>query len=227
MAEYGTLSDYRFVDSESIHDVRGAKIYDRNDEKLGKIDDVIFNHATGNVLYVVVDTGGWLSSRRFIIPPEQLRASLKHEGDFATNLEKPRIETFPPYDQKHLQSDEKWKDYEAQYKESWVDNPIQHREGSDRDITPTAAQMPVESGSIGSQLGPEETAALQPRRIVPAGSDEVQMDSNAVGLGSRWSNFEERLRQRRKDIADASQRRSAISEDEAKYGNDPGLRRAG
>ena len=31
-------------------------VYGIGDEKLGKVDDVIFDHATGDVRYVVVDT---------------------------------------------------------------------------------------------------------------------------------------------------------------------------
>ena len=42
MAHYGTLRDYHFVDNESAaDDIRGSKVYGLNDEKLGKIDDVI------------------------------------------------------------------------------------------------------------------------------------------------------------------------------------------
>ena len=32
-------------------------MYGLDDEKLGKVDDVIFDHATGSIRYVVVDTG--------------------------------------------------------------------------------------------------------------------------------------------------------------------------
>src|ERR1700758_3450529 len=42
MIHYGTLRDYRFSDTEAAKDdIRGSKVYGRNDEKLGKIDDVI------------------------------------------------------------------------------------------------------------------------------------------------------------------------------------------
>ena len=44
------------------HHCRGRhsrrKVYGRNDEKLGTIDDVIFNHSSGDITYIVVDTGG-------------------------------------------------------------------------------------------------------------------------------------------------------------------------
>ncbi len=42
MAQYGMLRDYRFT--EAAEDIRGSKLYGLNDEKLGKIDDVIFDH---------------------------------------------------------------------------------------------------------------------------------------------------------------------------------------
>jgi sporulation protein YlmC with PRC-barrel domain len=47
MAHYGLLHDYRFEDIATAEDIRGTKVYGRNDEKLGTIDDVIFDHATG------------------------------------------------------------------------------------------------------------------------------------------------------------------------------------
>ena len=70
MAHYGTLRDYRFTDiDEATDDIRGSKVYGFNDEKLGKIDDVIFDHATGQIRYVVIDTGGGCPSKKFIVPP--------------------------------------------------------------------------------------------------------------------------------------------------------------
>ncbi|MGH9511955.1 MAG: PRC-barrel domain-containing protein [Terriglobales bacterium] len=202
MAHYGTLRDYNFLDSETgkAADVRGASVYGVDDKKLGKIDDVIFDHATGNIHYVVVDTGGWLSSKKFIVPPQQLRASAEHKDDFVVSLTKEQIEKFPAYDDSAVQSEDKWRDYESRYQESWVGGAVQHREGSDHNITPTAREMPAQSGSIGSQLSQEENASLTADRIIPAGADEVVINNTAVGIGSRWSNFEDRLRQRRRDI---------------------------
>src|SRR5487761_503857 len=98
MAHYGTLRENSLLDSqtENADDIRGANVYGSGDKRLGKIDDVIFDHTTGNIHYVGVDTGGWLSSKRFIVPPQQLRASSKHTDDFEINLTKGQIENFPP-----------------------------------------------------------------------------------------------------------------------------------
>src|SRR6202167_171267 len=104
MANYGLLGNYRFTDDKE--DIRGSKLYGLEDEKLGKIDDVIFDHFTGLIRYVVVDTGGWLSTKKFIVPVDRLRASIEHKDDFATDLNKQQVESLPPYEDSHLESDE-------------------------------------------------------------------------------------------------------------------------
>jgi hypothetical protein len=202
MSHYGLLRDYRFEDLNTTDDIRGATIYGRNDEKLGKIDDVIFDHSTGSIKYVVVDAGGWFSKKKFLVPPQRLNTSADHEGDFTVNVDKQQIETFPPYNESDLHSEKDWKGYEKKFDRAWESGPVQHRQGSDRDITPTPAEMPAQSGSIGSQLTPSERTEVN-SRIIPAGSNEVNIEANAVGIGSRWSNFEDRLRQRRKEITRA------------------------
>ena len=203
MAHYGTLRDYNLLDpdtDDSAADIRGAGVYGVADKKLGEIDDVIFDHSTGQIHYVVVDTGGWLSTKKFIVPPQQLRPSPEHKDEFAINLNKAQIEKFPPYDESAIESEGKWRDYESRYQESWVSGAIQHRAGSDHNVTPTAAEMPAQSGSLGSQLTNEEIGNVTPDRIVSAGDDEVVINNTAVGIGGRWSTFEDRLRQRRRDI---------------------------
>jgi sporulation protein YlmC with PRC-barrel domain len=199
MAHYGTLRDYRFADLDTDEDIRGAHVYGRDDEKLGKIDDVIFDHTTGNIRYVVIDTGGWLSSKKFIVPAERLTGSAKHEDDFQINANKQQIEAFPPYNEDDVRNEDRWKDYEKRYKAAWHDGPVQHRKGSDHDITPTPDEMPEEPGSIGSQLSIQEQRELS-SRIIPAADNEVTIQNSAVGIGSRWLTFEDRLRQHRRDI---------------------------
>ncbi len=46
MAHFGTLRDYKFA--QEAGDIRGAELYGAKDEKLGKIDDVIFDHTSGS-----------------------------------------------------------------------------------------------------------------------------------------------------------------------------------
>lgn len=116
MAHVGSLRDFRFADNAD--DVRGAALYGRDNDKLGKIDDVIFDHETGALRYAVVDTGGWLSSKRFVVPADRIRSRGDKDDEYAVNLTKKQIETFPAYDEKHLQDEKRWSDYEKNYRKS-------------------------------------------------------------------------------------------------------------
>jgi hypothetical protein len=211
MADIGRLADYQFHDLDE--DIRGASLYGPDDEKLGKIGDVIFDHSTGDVAYLVVDTGGWLSTKDFIVPAERVRASSKHENDFASDLTKREIESFPPYRHSDLDSEEKWADYEGRNRSKWETSPVMHRAETDRNVTPTTEQLHGNPSSIrASQGGPPPappkrglapasvSAASAPTgRVVPAGTDSVVISNSAVGIGGRWETFQARLRERRKE----------------------------
>jgi sporulation protein YlmC with PRC-barrel domain len=203
MARYGTLGDYRFGDTkEAATDIRGSKVYGPQDEKLGEIDDVIFDEATGGIAFVVVDTGGWLSSKKFIVPPEEIRPSVQHEDDFLVNLTKQQIESFPPYDGKALTSEEKWSDYERRYRSKWVERPIMHREATDRNITPTTKQQMGSPSGAPDAAG--DTAEIDTSAVVAPVHNEAFMDASPAGPSMRWTAFEDTLRQRRQEVLQSS-----------------------
>jgi hypothetical protein len=211
MAHYGRLANYQLPDA--AEDIRGATLYGLNDDKLGKIDDVIFDHSSGNIRYVIVDTGGWLKTKKFLVPAERLRPASRHEDDFASDLTKQQIESFPPYNEKDLDTQERWSDYERRYRSKWETSPVMHRAETDRNITPTTQQLQGNQSSLRAEGAPvpeprsqsfreelvdeEETS---PSRMVPAGTDTVTIDNSAVGIGGRWDTFQARLRERRKEV---------------------------
>jgi len=175
MNHYGTLRDYSFADKD-IDDIRGSHVYGVDDEKLGKIDDVVFNHATGDIQYVVIDSGGWLSSKKFLVPAERLRPSVEHKNDYSVSLTKKQIESFPPYDEKATDDGDRWKEYDDRYQKMMTDGEIMHRKDSpDRIITPPATEIPA----------------------VAAASDV----SSRSYLDQRWNKFEDRVRRDRVQIA--------------------------
>jgi molybdopterin synthase catalytic subunit len=213
MSHYGLLGAYRFANA--AEDIRGAALYGIGDERLGKIQDVIFDHTTGDIGYIVVDTGGWLRTKDFIVPGERLRLSPRHEDDFACDLTKKQIETFPPYNEKDLERRENWEDYQDRYRAKWETGPVMHRAGTDRNITPTTQQLEgnrssaMASGNAGelrSQSNAAHDASLAAAghstgRVVPAGTDSVVISNSAAGIGGRWDTFQARLRERRKEAA--------------------------
>lgn len=116
MAHVGTLRDFRFENESD--DVRGAALYGRDDEKLGKIKDIIFDHSTGRLNYVVVDTGGWLSTKLFVVPADRIRVRNEKDDEYTCSLTKKRIENFPVYDENHLNDEKQWATYERDYRGS-------------------------------------------------------------------------------------------------------------
>jgi sporulation protein YlmC with PRC-barrel domain len=204
MARYGTLGDYRFSDQqEAAGDIRGSKVYGPNDHKLGDINDVIFDEATGAIVYVVVDTGGWLSSKKFLVPPQRIRPSLQHENDYLVDLTKEQIESFPPYDGPALSSEELWADYERQYRSKWSDDEIMHRPGTDRNITPTTQQQ-IDAGSGSIPTIEEDIEELDDETDLTPLHTEVDAEISPNMPTYRWTTFEDTLKRRREDVLQAS-----------------------
>ena len=202
MAHFGTLKSFRFSEGDA-EDIRGAAVYGLNDKKLGKIDDVIFDHSTGDVHYAVVDTGGWLSSNKFIISAARLSPSVKHKDDYQVALTKEQIETFAPYNEKDMESQESWKNYEKQYNKAWDEiGDVQHRVGSDHNVTPTPDETPSKPDTGSAYTGTRQPVLdVTPERLVPLSGGEFRNPvSGTVDMGSRWVSFEDRLRARRREI---------------------------
>lgn len=222
MAKYSTLGTYSFTDQgDAAHDIRGSHVYGRDHEKLGKIDDVIFDEGTGSIAYTVIETGGWLSSKKFVVPAQAIRPAAGDPDEYRVDLTKEQIESFPPYNSDDVNSDERWADYENRYRSKWETGPVMHRAETDRNITPTTQQMTQGTGSTGPMNWERGTEPLRAdevsdreeinerardlsTRIVPPGADVVEIDNTATGIGARWLNFEARLRDRRKQALDAS-----------------------
>ncbi len=154
MAHYGTLRDYHF--SEDIDDIRGANVYGVEHEKLGEVADAVLDHDTGEVGYLVVDTG---QGRKHMLPADRVYRSVADENDFDVNLRRSELESLPAFDHKSMGSQEEWRDYEKRYHESyrkweqeqqrryeeghWHEAPVQHRQGSTHNITPEPEAMPA------------------------------------------------------------------------------------
>lgn len=219
MARYGTLGDYRFADTkEAASDIRGSKVYGRNDEALGKIDDVVFDQATGGIIYLVVDTGGWLSTKKFVVPPQVIRPSMQHEEDFRVDLTKEQIEKFPPYDGENLNSEEKWAEFDRRYRANWEEGPAMHRAGTDRNVTPTTQQqVAAGSGTIpgtgrrtkvnstsSDKDEDESISELDNETEITALHTEPILDVSPNNLTYRWTTFEDILRRRRDEVLQSS-----------------------
>ncbi|MBV8206668.1 MAG: PRC-barrel domain-containing protein [Acidobacteria bacterium] len=213
MAHTSTLHDYRFRDQAD--DVRGAEVYGRNDDKLGVIDDVIIDHADGLIKYAVVDTGGWLRHRKFMVPAHVIHPYARHEDHFAVDLTRKQVESFPAYDAKAFDSEENWNRYEQQFRNHWESQGnVAHQAGSDHNVTPPAAETPVEAGSIAAGNTRGYVPNFTPERIesptkLPGGpsymlhQQEDTATSHATAPWSsqaRWQQFQGSIRRHLPEI---------------------------
>ncbi|HET9183867.1 MAG TPA: PRC-barrel domain-containing protein [Candidatus Angelobacter sp.] len=191
MPHYGTLHETRFGDTEEI---RGAEVYGVNDEKLGKIDDVIFDHSTGDIRYIVVDTGGWLTSKKFLVPVGRISPYGNHDDKFYAELDKERIQMLPEYDEKKLGSETDWTDYEKRYEEGWKTGTVMYNERTGHTVTPPANEV---QGTRTSALSEEGKQSLQrdftPEKrghrddlwgVAPSG-DDVTLRPNKAPIAGR------------------------------------------
>jgi hypothetical protein len=183
MAHFGTLRDYRFA--QEAGDIRGAEVYGAKDEKLGKIDDVIFDHTSGSLRYAVVDTGGWLRSKKFLVPANQIFSRPDHDDDFAVNLTKEQIERFPAYDEKAIDRPEEFRDYENKYSKEYTTGGVMHREGSTHILTPEPAEMPAGSGSGIDSTGLDLTPNRIADKFSDTGNDPNKTRMRPAGIAAR------------------------------------------
>src|SRR5438270_571805 len=140
MALYGNLRNYAFM--KDVDDIRGANIYGIDDEKLGTIDDVIFDQGSGDIRFVVVDSGGWLASKKFLV--RALDVTIRDEGDqdFHVNMTREQIEQLPEFEEESLKSETDWADYEKSYAAAVTDVPVLHKKDSSHLITPPNEDLP-------------------------------------------------------------------------------------
>jgi hypothetical protein len=178
-AHYGMLRDYRF--SDDVDDIRGAALYGIDDDKLGKIDDVIFDHASGTIQYAVVDTGGWLSSKKFLVPADRIRPYAKNDDDFSIDATKDQIEALPKYDENA--TDAGWADADKRQRDAWGSGPVMHKEGSTHSITPDPEDLPAGSGS-----GVDDQAYMPDRlvnKFTDATPDPSKLRMRPSGLAAK------------------------------------------
>ncbi|HEY6349445.1 MAG TPA: PRC-barrel domain-containing protein [Candidatus Angelobacter sp.] len=174
MPHYGILHDYKFKDAV---DIRGSEVYGVNNEKLGTVDDVIFDHSDGEIEYVVVDAGGWLTSKRFLVPANRIEPYGRHEDKFYAELDKERIQMLPEFNQDTLKSEGHWADYEKQYHEGWSKGAVMYNKDTGRIVTPPMDQV---EGARTKPLSEEARRSLM-RDFTP---EKMGKEDDLLGVAS-------------------------------------------
>jgi hypothetical protein len=82
-----------------------------SDGEIGKVKELYFDDQSWTARYLVVDTGGWLSDRKVLIPPHSLGVIDNEHQLIAVHLTREQVEKSPPI--------ETAKPVSRQYEEEW------------------------------------------------------------------------------------------------------------
>lgn len=175
MPHYGVLRDYKF---QGVEDVRGADVYGVNNEKLGTVDDVVFDHSTGEIRYVVVDTGGWLANRRVLVPLGRIEPYGAYPDKFYAELDQERIQMLPEFKEDILKSETGWADYEKSYQERWNEGVVLYNKDTGRIVTPPVDQV---EGTRTQPLSEEGKRSLM-RDFTP---EKMGKEDDLLGIAPR------------------------------------------
>lgn len=88
MAHFGSLETQPV--SDSVRDIRGTIVRGSDGEPLGKIDDVIFDHDTMGIRYLVLDSSDWLKDATFLLGADRVTADLTHDDGLASRVTRQR-----------------------------------------------------------------------------------------------------------------------------------------
>ncbi len=159
------------LDGDYLSDLRGTNVYGPGDQKLGTIDDALVQGGTGELRYLLVESG-WLKSRRFLLPADDVYA-YGDGNDLYANLQPSDVETLPEFNDNVMASDAAMAKYESEYRRSWgydVD-PAQHR---------TSARLALFRERVRNAFsGPR----LETRTVVP--NSAVISDAELTTIGAR------------------------------------------
>jgi uncharacterized protein YrrD len=152
MPHYGILRDHKM---EDVDDLRGADVYGVNDEKLGTIDDVIFDHSSGDIRYIVLKTGGVLSRKKVMVPANRVEPYGNHDDKFYAELDKERLEMLPEFNDETMKAQGDWSTYEKDYEKRWNHGAVMYNKNTGRIITPPHNEglNPVMGGSSAPASG--------------------------------------------------------------------------
>ncbi|EYB68521.1 hypothetical protein DEIPH_ctg021orf0032 [Deinococcus phoenicis] len=93
---------------EGVYNPSGNTAYGYNGDKIGTVRDALVNPNTGRIRYLIVDAGGWFSSKEVLVPVGEARFA--DNGVYFDNLTKDQVRDLGEYrmDQQYTDTDERF-----------------------------------------------------------------------------------------------------------------------
>jgi hypothetical protein len=116
-------SKLRYVSAREIGnevvDFSGLDVRGQDNDKLGDVDGFIVDVDGQRAYYVVVDSGGWFTSRKFLVPVGHARVDAAREA-LILDVSRDTVSRYPEYDQDAFAhyGEEERRSYERRYAEA-------------------------------------------------------------------------------------------------------------
>ncbi|NJM84935.1 MAG: DUF2382 domain-containing protein [Leptolyngbyaceae cyanobacterium RM2_2_21] len=72
-------------------------VYTRGDEKVGSVSDTLFEDATSNIRYLIVDTGFWVFGKKVLLPIGLAHFDYDQKRVYVDGLTREQVEGLPEY----------------------------------------------------------------------------------------------------------------------------------
>ena len=119
---------HRDLIGDDYYDPTGKTAYGADEEKIGKIEGALVEDTTGRIRYLIVDVGGWFSSKEVLVPAGLAR--IVGDDVFFDSLTKSQVEAMEAYDH----------DYQYSYKEQYEND----RKAFVADTVPVAERLEIQ-----------------------------------------------------------------------------------
>ncbi|MGB3296689.1 MAG: DUF2382 domain-containing protein [Phormidesmis sp.] len=94
-----TYPDYRNTFSDnSLSHLDDYSVYVDADNKVGSVEDGLFDDTTGQFRYLIVDTGPWIFGKKVLLPIGRAEFDNSKERVYVSGLTKQQVEDLPEYD---------------------------------------------------------------------------------------------------------------------------------
>jgi hypothetical protein len=98
-------SRLRYLDADdlddSVVDFDGLDVRAADGDKLGEVDGFLVDPGAGRVLYAVVDSGGWFTSRRFLVPIGHANVD-RTPPALRVDVARGRLRGYPEFDERRF-----------------------------------------------------------------------------------------------------------------------------
>ncbi|TXD97027.1 DUF2382 domain-containing protein [Psychrobacter frigidicola] len=119
---------HRDLIGDDYYDPTGKTAYGVDEDKIGKIEGALVEDTTGRIRYLIVDAGGWFSSKEVLVPAGLAR--IVGDDVFFDSLTKSQVDAMEVYDH----------DYQYSYKEQHEKD----RKAFVADTVPVAERMEIQ-----------------------------------------------------------------------------------